>query len=1038
MRVEFIHSLPAVRSFEDRAELSLLTDWWRDTTGGVCTLVGIGGSGKTTLIDHFLRLLPGVLASSPDIEEFNLASPDSLLVYSFDSDPSLESMLKGLADVFEIAEANQTRPSYGQVLAGLRRNIAAAPGSRHLLVFDALEILQEQSTDEGSFGLLRDDRVRDLLERCALGQFPGVYILVSTRIPVATLEETEPPQYLRLNVGDLTTAEAISLMRLRGVEGPQALLKSLIDQIGSHALTIDLIAGYLVNFGDSHVQHLLDSTSLEYLEGLIGAEVSGRKRGVLRQARQRSQIFERYRQALKDQNASALAVLERVAILNVAFSRSVLEAIFIRPPGQDDLASEADLELTSAQVSAALSVLSELGLLQQARDGVFSIHPVVREAVLKWLSPSLRESGHRLMRDYLGHRLEQVPQAEWGHTYASLQLMEAYLLHTIEAGYAEDAWRYYWVSMGGFVNFGLNRAEFSRGSRICSYFVGKSPPENVLSAASLGSYESDFWIEWARYLKELGQLDSAEHCMLRAEGLSAGPMYDADKYFLASEHAEILRLRGKLQGALTEIRQHVRKRATTDPGESADQESIDQLQLHLAHAYSLLGDVKKALQAFKKLRDGWNTPFDGLLNNGYLYQAQLLSRLQKQDLAEVMEVTSVVYDQTGTWNTTLVPQWDLFLASEFAEEGDFEAAAKLLNRSKQYARARDQKDLLCQAAIVQARYTLNTIRTEINDQGSYPVGPVEQVTDELTEALEIARSSGLGLHVIDILIARARFALYLGWSFDALRDAQVAVNEGFEEDKRLGLPGILPAAASECGYRWAEADGREIIAEALMLDVAQFLQSSTVSKKRPPEVVAQLSQARDELKKAQKLRKQMGDPALEETNHLLEGLKSGQLGYYPLTPFVFAPESTAPSKADHQHWDVFVSYNSKDRKAAKWITNELRNRNLAVWLDEREIRGGTSWQSALDQILRSIPTALVLVGSYPLGPWQKSEVEMLLIEQKRRSISVIPVRLPGAPNPEDLPLFLPTLNSVDFTSVDSTPRDLKVIERLLALLPIQK
>ena len=1034
MPVRFIHSLPAVRSFQDRRELSELTNWWRDTTGGVCTLVGIGGSGKTTLIDHFLRLFPGLLASSPAIEEVPLSSPDSLLVYSFDSDPNPESMLRGLADILEIVQTNQTDLSYNEVLGGLREKLAAAPGSRHLLVFDALENLQEQRSDDGSFGLVRDDRVRDLLERCALGQFPGVYILVSTRIRVANLEETQPPLYLPIDLGDLTTSQAISLLRLKGVEGPDALLRSLINQVGSHALTIDLIAGYLINFGDLNVDQFLNSTS-EELRGLIGAEVSGRKRGVLRQAQQRSQIFERYRKTLESENPSALAVLERASILDVAFDRSVLEEVFVRTDGPDSRVSEADLELTSAQVSAALSLFSELGLVQHSPDGALSIHAVVREAVLKWLSPSLRAAGHNLFRNYLAYRLDEVPQAEWGHTHESLQLMEAYVIHTIEAGSAQDAWRFYWQSMGGFVNFGLNRAEFARGSRICSYFVGKSPPQIAGSASSLASYERDFWIEWGRYLKELGQLESAKHCMLRAEVLPAGPMYGADSDILATERAEILILRGRLQQALSDIQRYLEGRERIGSDDSAEQESID-LQVYLAQTYALLGDVDKALPVFEKLRSGWDSPIEGLLDNGRLYEAQLLSRLNKLDVAEINEVSDVVYAPIGTWAITLVPHWDLFWAREHAERGDLLEAENFLNRGKEYARANDKKVLLCQAAIVQAQWTLNSIRRQINDQRSYDTGPLADVIDELTEALETARSSGFGLHVIDILNARARCARYLVWSFDALRDAQVAVNEGFEEDKRLGLPEILPAAAPACGYRWAEAEGREIIAEAFILNVNQFLGSSRITNTSSPEVSPELSQARDELIKAQELRQQVGDPLLETTNYLLEALEAGRLNYYPSTPIVFTSESDATTEvADQQPWDVFVSYNSKDRRAAKWITNELRGRRLAVWLDEREMRAGTSWQSALDEILRSVPTALVLVGSHGLGPWQKSEVEMLLIEQKRRSVSVIPVRLPGAPRSEDLPLFLPILNSVDFTSVDSISPSPKVIESLLAVLP---
>ena len=53
------HHLLRDRDWQDRPELEHLCDWWRNIGGGLYALVGIGGAGKTAIIDRFLQIVPG-------------------------------------------------------------------------------------------------------------------------------------------------------------------------------------------------------------------------------------------------------------------------------------------------------------------------------------------------------------------------------------------------------------------------------------------------------------------------------------------------------------------------------------------------------------------------------------------------------------------------------------------------------------------------------------------------------------------------------------------------------------------------------------------------------------------------------------------------------------------------------------------------------------------------------------------------------------------------------------------------------------------
>ena len=56
------------------------------------------------------------------------------------------------------------------------------------------------------------------------------------------------------------------------------------------------------------------------------------------------------------------------------------------------------------------------------------------------------------------------------------------------------------------------------------------------------------------------------------------------------------------------------------------------------------------------------------------------------------------------------------------------------------------------------------------------------------------------------------------------------------------------------------------------------------------------------------------------------------------------------------------------------LADELENRGLKVWLDERELVPGRPWQEALEEIVQPTKSAAVLVANDGIGPWQDREM----------------------------------------------------------------
>ena len=114
------------------------------------------------------------------------------------------------------------------------------------------------------------------------------------------------------------------------------------------------------------------------------------------------------------------------------------------------------------------------------------------------------------------------------------------------------------------------------------------------------------------------------------------------------------------------------------------------------------------------------------------------------------------------------------------------------------------------------------------------------------------------------------------------------------------------------------------------------------------------------------------------------------------------------------HFDVFLSHNSRDKPAVIQLAKRLKAQGLNVWLDVWELRPGQPWQEALEHIIETTQTAAVLVGADGFGPWQSREMRGCLSEFAENGKVVVPVLLPTCPSEiPKLPFFLKQLTWVD-------------------------
>jgi hypothetical protein len=270
----FVHTLLRAQDWQHRPEFERICDWWRNGGTGVFGLVGMGGVGKTAIVDRFLQVLPKVLPANWAVpKDTTLLTPNSTFVFSFYEAPSVEAFFGALQMwLMQSPRAITTALSYSQLLFAMQN---AVPG---LIVLDGLEKVQTDGT-RGILGQLNAPNLRDFVKRAAYGQFQSLSVVLTTRFPLTDLQEDQPDFFTAIPIEEIDTSTGINLLRRRRVRGNDLALKRIVQECGHHALTVDLAGGYITEYGNGDPATSLTLGIPDELEAEVQQEQDPAKRG---------------------------------------------------------------------------------------------------------------------------------------------------------------------------------------------------------------------------------------------------------------------------------------------------------------------------------------------------------------------------------------------------------------------------------------------------------------------------------------------------------------------------------------------------------------------------------------------------------------------------------------------------------------------------------------------------------------------------------------------------------------------------------------
>ena len=401
-----LHRMPQTGSllFGRRKELKLLDAAWDDGDTNLVAFTAGGGVGKSTLARVWAEMLA----------EDGWRGAERAFAWSFysqgtgrmtDAERFINDALEWFGDDTPEGLSLWDR---GERLADCVRR------RRTLLILDGVEPLQ--SSDEGvDRGSIRDPGLRTLLEELARDN-PGLCV-VTTREPLADLEEYDAPAVLHQDLDQVSKLAGRALLRVDRIKGDDEALEAAVEDLGGHALAVSLLSSLLTN--ENPAPHISNAKALPALTHLV--EEGGHPRGVL----------DAWVKRLGD--SADLELLQIIGLFDRPADQSAVQAVIDGDPlrGLNQHLREASLDDVLKRLRKARLIAR-----QSTHEETIDAHPIVREHFGRRLEvqhPKSWREGHR--RLYEHHKDEAEPQPD---DLEGMQPLFAAVVHGCAAGLHEE------------------------------------------------------------------------------------------------------------------------------------------------------------------------------------------------------------------------------------------------------------------------------------------------------------------------------------------------------------------------------------------------------------------------------------------------------------------------------------------------------------------------------------------------------------------------------------------------------------------------
>jgi NB-ARC domain len=211
---------------ERRDQLRLLDDLASNVRVRIISVLGLGGTGKTTLLRRVFE----------DKALADARFPDGVVVYPVRDDAQVDAMLDALRDKFPPLtpidrDDRAARLEHARMI--LRRR-------RMLLVLDGIELLQERPGQAQHGRFLSDDLRALLLD---LGREGQALVAITSRFATTEFKAHLGLSYRTIDLGGFTPGEFVAFLKAASLSGNDEVLTEVHRLFEGHPLGLTLFAG---------------------------------------------------------------------------------------------------------------------------------------------------------------------------------------------------------------------------------------------------------------------------------------------------------------------------------------------------------------------------------------------------------------------------------------------------------------------------------------------------------------------------------------------------------------------------------------------------------------------------------------------------------------------------------------------------------------------------------------------------------------------------------------------------------------------------
>lgn len=356
---------------------------WTDPNCHAIGLIGFGGEGKSSVARRWIDELR-------EEKRSHIPKPAAAFWWNFYSSPNVDKFFEA---VFTFMTEGEVNPNDYPSTSAKAKFLAGMLHSKcYLLILDGMEVIQYH---EGKrYGQLKNADLRQFLLSLAASSSRS-FCLITSRLPVGDLKDFR--SYIHCDVTRLKLDDGRTLLRKIGVKGGDSDLDQVVTDWDGHALTLCLLASYLVDRYRGNVKHIKK----------IPPPLANEPR------------YERVNRMLRLYDNDLLTDAERAFLMifsafRIPVQETAFASVFRTKTSKADQVTGLFAPVAALKSSDFEKLLQRLQTYSILRgDKHYTIHPLIRDYYLKLLNnnaPDQVQEVHQRIKNYYLSVAGEMPE----------------------------------------------------------------------------------------------------------------------------------------------------------------------------------------------------------------------------------------------------------------------------------------------------------------------------------------------------------------------------------------------------------------------------------------------------------------------------------------------------------------------------------------------------------------------------------------------------------------------------------------------------